>query len=65
MNESQKARVEKLKKAAAEQKPIRAPETERTEQDSRRTNPEVEKELGVPEPTTLVGDNNDPKRPFI
>jgi hypothetical protein len=64
MNESRWARVERLKKDAEAQKPIKAPETEVTEEDSILTNPDPEP--SVPEPTTLVSDQmNDPKRPFI
>ncbi len=59
-----KERLERLKADAEKQKPIKEPETDRTEQDSRRTNPEVKR--SVPQPTTLASDeSDDPKQPFI
>ena len=57
MTESeQREAVERLKADAEKQKPIKEPETERTEQDSRRTNPEARPE---------DDEENDPKRPFV
>lgn len=59
-----KERLERLKADAETRKPLRAPETERTEQDSRRTNPEVNTEPSdAPEIDGAAA--GDPQKPFI
>ncbi len=66
MNDPKKAaRVDRLKKDAEEQKPIRAPETERTERDSRRTNPEQAARPSPEAATPGSDEGDDPKKPLI